>query len=277
MLRLFVFVAYLTTQAGICNLDDSLSFDVVRNGQHYELYAHNHRAFDITFEVNIDTENLTAADSFPIIATVSGNMKTKITELYPVDRDSQIRYEVSSHFVVGNMYAEHDTNYVYHLPFKPGTSQKVGQSLDDDITHNIEARHAVDFEMKEGTAIYAIREGVVVAVCDVYDRGGPDRELATKGNYVYVRHLDKTIAAYVHLQKGGAAVQVGNYVEPGTIIGYSGNTGFSFGPHLHLEVFKATNGKSKRSFPMKFRTEKSIIHELKKGKKYKAARLQSVF
>ncbi len=275
LLSIYLFSVYLMMmQADTCNLNGNIKFTVDQKDQHYELYAQNLKPFDITFEVNISTENLTTTDSLPIIKTVPGNKKIKVTELFPVDKDGPVRYEFKYNIVIGNMYAEHDTNYIYNLPYKPGASHKVGQSFGDDFTHNLELRYAVDFEMKEGTPIYVIREGIVVAICDVYDRGGLFPQLMTKANYVFIRHLDNTIATYAHLRKDGAAVKVGQYVEPGTIIGYSGNTGFSSGPHLHLEVFKAIDGKNKLSLRMKFRTAKGIFYKLKKGKKYKAAKLQ---
>jgi len=41
---------------------------------------------------------------------------------------------------------------------------------------------------------------------------------------------------YAHMTNGTRAVQAGQTVEPGQFIGKVGNTGRSFGAHLHFEV-----------------------------------------
>ena len=44
------------------------------------------------------------------------------------------------------------------------------------------------------------------------------------------------MALYAHLQANGAVAQLGQRVRTGQHIGWSGNTGFSTGPHLHFAV-----------------------------------------
>jgi murein DD-endopeptidase MepM/ murein hydrolase activator NlpD len=50
---------------------------------------------------------------------------------------------------------------------------------------------------------------------------------------ILVRHYNNLETLYAHLSK--MTVKVGQQVKAGDIIGYSGNTGFSTGPHLHFE------------------------------------------
>ena len=97
--------------------------------------------------------------------------------------------------------------------------------------------YAVDWTMPVGTPVYAAREGMVVGMRDYMTQGGPDPKY--DANYVYVRHTDKTIASYQHLMTKGVTVRAGDQVSRGTLIGHSGNTGFSTEPHLHFCIFRA--------------------------------------
>ncbi len=60
------------------------------------------------------------------------------------------------------------------------------------------------------------------------------------GNYVLLGHHAGWASLYGHLQQ--ISVKAGQRVDTGTRIGYSGNTGYSTGPHLHFSVFK--NGRA---------------------------------
>ncbi len=82
----------------------------------------------------------------------------------------------------------------------------------------------IDFAIKIGEPIYAAFDGVV-------------RVAKTNGGYgkmVLIRHFNNLETLYGHLSK--ILVDVGQEVKAGDTIGYSGNTGFSTGPHLHFET-----------------------------------------
>ena len=59
-------------------------------------------------------------------------------------------------------------------------------------------------------------------------------------------------------------------MKRGELIGYSGKTGYTRGPHLHFIVYKAIDGKTRVSIPIKFISTKGVIREPLKGKYYKA-------
>lgn len=75
------------------------------------------------------------------------------------------------------------------------------------------------------------------AITDPLDSDGyPSGWRWGPGNYVIIQHADLTIAAYDHLAfMSSPPVSVGQYVNQGALIAKAGNTGASWGPHLHFE------------------------------------------
>lgn len=84
----------------------------------------------------------------------------------------------------------------------------------------------VDFAVPRGTPVYAASEGVVT---DARPNGG-------YGNWVRVDHGDGVATAYGHLSRFAPRIKPGVRVARGELVGLSGNTGRSTGPHLHFEV-----------------------------------------
>lgn len=88
-----------------------------------------------------------------------------------------------------------------------------------------DSHHGIDVGIVEGTPIVAPQTGTVI-------RAGMDN--TGYGNLVVIKTVEGLEVFLGHLSK--FAVNVGDKVTQGTIIGYSGNTGNSTGPHLHYEV-----------------------------------------
>ena len=82
----------------------------------------------------------------------------------------------------------------------------------------------VDWGVPVGTRVFASSGGTVVRA-----EYGSDY-----GNYVLISHPDGRMTRYAHNSR--LVVSVGQYVEQGETIAYSGNTGRSTGPHLHFEM-----------------------------------------
>ena len=172
-------------------------------------------------------------------------------------------------WVWGSSEAQHAPGTVYYLPYEAGLSFPVSQGPGGTFTHKGESYHAVDFDMPIGTPVLAARAGEVVDVEKDFRTKVLNREAG--GNYVLVQHEDGTVAEYFHLKMDGVAVEPGTAVEVGDLLGYSGNTGCSAGPHLHLMVFRAVNGKRRESLPMRFRVKGSrLAAPLETGKSYTA-------
>lgn len=101
------------------------------------------------------------------------------------------------------------------------------------------SHHGMDFINDAGHACNAIAvaDGEVVAVQDFVD-GFSDTY--TAGNYVRIKHESGVYSRYLHLVKGSVKVKVGQKVKAGTTLGMEGNTGYSYGTHLHFDVFDGT-------------------------------------
>ncbi len=82
----------------------------------------------------------------------------------------------------------------------------------------------IDIAVPVGTPIHAAASGTVALAgwVDGY------------GNYTCIDHGGGLATCYAH--QSSLAVSVGTHVTQGQVIGYSGNTGHSTGPHLHFEV-----------------------------------------
>lgn len=104
--------------------------------------------------------------------------------------------------------------------------------------------NGVDIGVGIGTPVYAAATGTVIIATVVtsnpYGYGGPSKTSWSVangygyGNYIAIEHPDGKITIYGHLSS--VAVGVGQTVVQGQVIGYSGSTGNSSGPHLHFEV-----------------------------------------
>ncbi len=92
---------------------------------------------------------------------------------------------------------------------------------------------AIDLAVPVGTPVKAANGGRVIFAG--WDSWG-------YGNMVAIVH-GPTISMYAHLDDGGVYVSCGQDVVSGQVIGVSGNTGNSQGPHLHFEIRSTSNNK----------------------------------
>lgn len=84
-----------------------------------------------------------------------------------------------------------------------------------------------------GSPIYAAQGGTVTAVAAGY---GNNTSSLGYGNYVEIDHGNGYVTLYAHLNS--VSVGVGQVVSKKQVIGTMGNSGFSFGTHLHYAVYK---------------------------------------
>ena len=94
-----------------------------------------------------------------------------------------------------------------------------------NIAVNGNRHHAgIDLAASWGTPVRAARDGMV----------GRSGWWGTYGNAVALDHGDGSETRYAHLSS--VAVEAGDVVRQGDVIGYVGSTGASTGPHLHFEL-----------------------------------------
>jgi murein DD-endopeptidase MepM/ murein hydrolase activator NlpD len=97
--------------------------------------------------------------------------------------------------------------YIYNLPFEKGTRHRVVQGYGGLFSHKNIA--AIDFEMPEGTPVYAAREGTIYSYKDNSNEGGPFSTYKNKANYIIIKHEDESFGCYWHLKKDGVFAKKG--------------------------------------------------------------------
>jgi murein DD-endopeptidase MepM/ murein hydrolase activator NlpD len=108
--------------------------------------------------------------------------------------------------------------------------------------YNGGGHNGIDLGVGVGTSIKSAASGTVVATGDT-DLVCPN---ASYGRWVLVRHNNGLSTLYAHLSQ--VAVSTGQTVGRGETIAYSGNTGYSTGPHLHFTVY-ASDGVKVSTMP----------------------------
>lgn len=248
----------------------SVQVTTTRQGDETHFFVDNHEFCEVTMTFDMKLVNLKGDVQFPYTVTFPPRQKTEAFTLCPVGGAGQWEYSFTNYYKLGSNCARHDDSAVYQLPYAPGDKFKVTQGYNGKFSHTGSNQYAIDWQMPEGTLVYAARGGVVVRTKDDSDRGGASMDFDKYNNYVLIRHDDGTLAHYCHLKKEGVLVTVGQRVSAGQPIAHSGNTGFSSGPHLHFCVFKTKNGKERISLPVRFRTYGDSAITLVSGRSYRA-------
>lgn len=101
--------------------------------------------------------------------------------------------------------------------------------------YNGHGHNGIDFRAPTGTKIKSALGGVVEGVGNTDSVKG----CFSYGKWVLVRHDNGLSTLYAHLSL--ISVSAGQRLKTGDIVGYSGSTGYSTGPHLHFGVY-ATQG-----------------------------------
>lgn len=112
-----------------------------------------------------------------------------------------------------------------------------------------EAQDPFRFHPKDGETDERFRERQLEELRAALD-GDVGRWAA--GNSIVIEHADDEYSAYLHLKEHGVHVSEGDVVRRGQHIADVGNTGDSFGAHLHFQVIDRPDLVRGRSLPFEF-------------------------
>jgi murein DD-endopeptidase MepM/ murein hydrolase activator NlpD len=160
----------------------------------------------------------------------------------------------------------------YRLPWTCGQTYPVNQGNHGDICgvvgdHLGVQEFAWDFGLPRHTPVRATRTGVVTlaamfsppgSICFdgcPYQLGSVEQVACCavclySANRVNVLHDDGAISTYAHFDQ--ITVHEGEVVAAGDILGYSGTSGCSTGPHLHFQVMAGCKDGYCQSLPLTF-------------------------
>jgi hypothetical protein len=238
------------------------------DGKAISFLMENPKTYPITVTMNFtEMDNLMPEESLPHTRTLMPGEKVDALHLNVSDETRPGRWHYTYQWTSGAAGSVPEMNYQYRLPYAPGSAFTVIQSFSGKFSHSGDDEYCVDWAMPEGTAIFAARAGRVMNVRSDQDGAG-GREFFDKANYVRILHSDGTVGVYLHLRKDGVIVEEGDAVEEGSLIGYSGNTGFSSQPHLHFGVYRVIDGKRQESLPVQFRSSSETGLSMIRGQSY---------
>ncbi|MCF6213531.1 MAG: M23 family metallopeptidase [Flavobacteriaceae bacterium] len=209
-------------------------YEEVENG--FNIMVDNNEYCEVSVVLRLNHENVTVSskkqDTFIVPARTVGVRLSALKAIHIGRYGFDFRHREYRGNITKTSY---NKNFPYSLPFKKGQSFLISQGYDGDFSHkNIKA---LDFDMPLGTPVTAIRGGTVVKVEDSFDKHGETADFARFSNYIIISHPDGTFSRYAHLKKESAKVKAGDFVTTGKVLALSGNTGWTTGPHLHLEVY----------------------------------------
>jgi murein DD-endopeptidase MepM/ murein hydrolase activator NlpD len=203
----------------------------------FNFYANNQDLVPYTVKINFqkleNLENNSGQKSF--VRTIPPQSSgLKVLEMKKLKENKSTSFDFNFLYTIGDPSLKVDENYPYLLPYRHGKRVRVGQGNNGAGTHR--GINAIDFNLEVGDSIFAAREGIVIEVKEDSNTGGNAPQFEPYGNFIKVYHDDGTLGSYVHLVKNGSLVERGAKINRGQLIGISGNTGYSSGPHLHFMV-----------------------------------------
>lgn len=211
--------------------NDAYSFIEAENNHWYAFVVADMdiQARDYSLSVIVRLDDGTTHDFSDIITVESSGFIRQTFEVpstlgYLIDPDVERNEFARLDTLVETISPEqYWSDSAWSLPIDTGYSSRFGQYR--ILNEAVQTRHTGwDQSAPVGTPVGAMSSGIVVFA----------NQLSIRGNYVLIDHGWGIYSGYAHLSQFD--VQQGQQVDQGQIIGASGNTGRSNGPHLHWEI-----------------------------------------
>ena len=182
---------------------------------------------------------------FPIVVTVN-----KKTWSVPSGKSQDIEDSKWDewHWLPGKISQVSEKKVLHPLKEKP----VVNFGPEGNAFHVGKNKYSYDFPASEGTPVLAMEDGIVTRVVEHYTKAHADPK-KDESNKVEIIHEDGTVSNYIHLKPRSSKVAPCQKVKAGEVIGESGNTGHSSGPHLHVDVSKPLDGNNYITLPLTFK------------------------
>ena len=173
----------------------------------------------LSYAIIADPEKPTQADAIKVLKMNDLNYRV----IYIDDREPATRTDLFE-------YRPCDTNRV---------TQVFGANPENYAKYGIPGHDGVDYGVPSGGGFYSVQDGVVVHASNLRPSGGE----SAWGYHVIVKHIVEGLVfhtVYAHGQPN-LLVKPGDQVKAGQRLARSGNTGNSFGYHLHFGLLWATD------------------------------------
>jgi len=138
------------------------------------------------------------------------------------------------------------------LPFKGNfrISQGFGQNFNNYYRdEGLKGHQGIDFATPIGTPIIAPCDGIVIFISTDIRRGLGVTVMSDE-IFKYNNQDCRLSCVHWHLKEDSIVVKVGQKVKEGELLGLSGNTGQTTGPHLHFSVSPLSADGSRRELAL---------------------------
>jgi len=239
--------------------------------QHPQFYIRNDYPGPVEVEINFsERDNVQTNPELPRRFIVESGTSPTLFEAHAVNAEKGWKLALKYRYMIGAPQPNYNAIVSYLPPIAPNAEFQISQAFGGSFSHtDAQNQYAVDIVMPVGTPVYAAKSGIVVETENDFYKGGDNKAYSSEANNIRILHDDGAMSVYAHLELETAQVYPGMSVAAGQLIGHSGNTGFTTGPHLHFAV-QVNRGMELVSVPFNFinqsgQAEQPVYHTWLKG------------